>query len=353
MILTIYKKAFAVLLKRPFVLWGISLLQLFLSAVAGILFGIIPGVALAIGWLLSTSMTLIYLHGYRGQKVNVLMLFDCFRDWKTIKRVLCGIGWMTLWIVLWALIPVVGWIFALIRVYRYRLTPYILMQEPDVAPTEAIKLSRQRTEGWKGRMFGADVLVLVGLYVALLILGLLSRIPFVGVLFGLILTVFAIVCFALLPLFLGLVKAAFYEEIKAEANGIRSCPKCGTFVHAESAYCQNCGAPLNGPSSPAPISPEPPAPEEAARADGSADEAAEEASAAVEEASEAAEKAQDAAEEAAETAEDAQDALSETAGTAAEEAQADADSAEQAAEQVLEDAETAASDMLDQFSSED
>ena len=352
MILTIYKKAFAVLMKKPIVLWGISLLQLFLSAVAGILFGVIPGVALAIGWLLSTSMTLIYLHGYRGQKVNVLMLFDCFRDWKTIKRVLCGIGWMTLWIVLWALIPLVGWIFALIRIYRYRLTPYILMQEPDVAPTEAIKLSRQRTEGWKSRMFGADVLVLVGVYIALLILGLLSRIPYVGALFGLILCVFAIVCFALLPLFLGLVKAAFYEEIKAEANGIRSCPKCGTFVHAESAYCQNCGAPLNGPSSPAPIPLEPPVPEEVARPDEAADESAEEASATLEEAeeslTEATEKAQAAAEDAAEVVEEAQEALAET-----EKAQAAADSAEQAAEQVLEEAENAASDMLDQFSSED
>ncbi|MBR6950696.1 MAG: hypothetical protein IKH56_03060 [Oscillospiraceae bacterium] len=321
MIFEIYGKAMAVLVRKPFVLWGISLLQLFLSGVAWSLFGIIPGVALCLGWLLSTSMTLIFLHGYRGNRVNVLMLFDCFRDWTTIKRVLCGMGWMNLWIFLWALIPVVGWIFALIRVYRYRLTPYILMQEPDVAPTDAIKLSRQRTEGWKGRMFGADVLIFVAVYVVILILGLLARIRYVGALFAIILFLFAVACVAFLPLFIGLVRAAFYEEIKAEANGSSRCPACGTYVHARSAFCQNCGAPLNGapraetPAAPAPDAALPTAPE------------------AVDD--EAAGTADCAPEESVST-------FTEEAETAVEEASSDA-------EQILQDAESAASDMLDEF----
>ena len=88
MIFNIYAKAMAVLVKKPFVLWRISLLQIFLTGLAWTLFGISPGVAMCLGWLLSTSMTLIFLHGYRGNRVNVLMLFDCFRHWSTIKRVL-------------------------------------------------------------------------------------------------------------------------------------------------------------------------------------------------------------------------------------------------------------------------
>ncbi|MBR6205760.1 MAG: hypothetical protein IKQ73_01145 [Oscillospiraceae bacterium] len=303
MIFNIYAKAMAVLVKKPFVLWGISLLQIFLTGLAWTLFGIIPGVAMCLGWLLSTSMTLIFLHGYRGNRVNVLMLFDCFRDWSTIKRVLCGMGWMNLWIFLWALIPVVGWIFALIRVYRYRLTPYILMQEPNVAPTDAIKLSRERTEGWKSRMFGADVLIVVAVYVVVLILGLLARIRYIGALFGIVLFLFAIACFAFLPLFIGLVRAAFYEEIKAEANGSSRCPACGTYVHSKSAFCQNCGAPLHadpraeGPSAPAVTEPEPPA--------APAEEAAEEAEEAVEQAAEGAASAANDAEQALKNAEDA------------------------------------------------
>ena len=333
MIFNIYGKAMAVLVRKPFVLWGISLLELFLSGVAYALFGIIPGVALGIGWLLSTSMTLIFLHGYRGNKVNVLMLFDCFRDWSTIKRVLCGIGWMNLWIFLWALIPVVGWIFALIRVYRYRLTPYILMQEPNVAPTDAIKLSRQRTEGWKGRMFGADLLIIVAVYVIVLIVGLLARIRYIGVLFGIILFLFMLACVAFLPLFYGLVHAAFYEEIKAEANGSSRCPACGTYVHARSAYCQNCGAPLNGTSrpetSPAPAS----VPTEADTSSFSAE--------AVEESVQASEESVDTVSEEAEAFEAETEKAEETVETVTEDA-----------EQALKEAEDAASDMLDHFTPE-
>ncbi|MBQ9393872.1 MAG: hypothetical protein IJU18_07795 [Oscillospiraceae bacterium] len=218
MIMEIYKKAFAVLMKKPLRLWGISLLCIVLTSVGAVLFGIIPGVALAISLLLETSMTLIFLRGYRGQEVGTLNLFDCFRDWNTIKRVLCGMGWMMLWIFLWGLIPVVGWIFAIIRTYEYRLTPYILMQEPDVKPTDAIKISKARTEGWKGKMFGADILVVVLFYVAMLIVMLFARIPYIGVLFWLV-AVVALICFiVLLPLFQGLVQSAFYEEImKASA----------------------------------------------------------------------------------------------------------------------------------------
>ncbi|MCR5174921.1 MAG: hypothetical protein K6C09_09890 [Oscillospiraceae bacterium] len=343
MIFNIYAKAMAVLVKKPFVLWGISLLQIFLAGLAWTLFGIIPGVAMCLGWLLSTSMTLIFLHGYRGNRVNVLMLFDCFRDWSTIKRVLCGMGWMNLWIFLWALIPVVGWIFALIRVYRYRLTPYILMQEPNVAPTDAIKLSRERTEGWKSRMFGADVLIVVAVYVVVLILGLLARIRYIGALFGIILFLFAIACFAFLPLFIGLVRAAFYEEIKAEANGSSRCPACGTYVHSKSAFCQNCGAPLHAdprtesPSAPAITEPEPPA--------APPEEAVEEAEQAVldtaEEIEAAADAAENEAEQAAEAAEEAVEQATEEAASAAEDA-----------EQALKDAEDAASDMLDEFNPE-
>ena len=215
MIMAIYQRALAILMKKPFRLWGISLLGTFLTGLAGMAFGIIPVVGIAIGLLFEVSLTMILLRGYRGEVENprAVDLFETFKDWATIKRVLCGMGWMILWIFLWALIPIVGWIFAIIRTYEYRLTPYILMQEPDVKPTEAIKLSKERTKGWKGKMFWADVLVFVFFYVALLILGLLSRIPYAGVLFAIIMVVVFIVFCLFITLFTGLVQAAFYEEI--------------------------------------------------------------------------------------------------------------------------------------------
>ena len=106
---------------------------------------------------------------------------------------LCGMGWMMLWLFLWSLIPIVGWIFAIIRAYAWRLTPYILVQEPDVAPTQAIKVSAQRTRGFKGKMFWADVLPFVALCVVSIVLTLLGLIPYIGVLFKIILVIVAII----------------------------------------------------------------------------------------------------------------------------------------------------------------
>ena len=215
MIMAIYKRALSILMKKPFRLWGISLLGTFLAGAAGVAFGLIPIIGVAIALLLEVSLTMILLRGYRGEEnPRAVDLFETFQDWATVKRVLCGMGWMILWIFLWSLIPIVGFIFGIIRAYEYRLTPYILMLEPDVKPTEAIRLSKERTKGWKGKMFGADILVIVFFVVAMLVLGLLATIPFVGWLFGIIAALFSICFGALFPLFIGLVQAAFYEEIQ-------------------------------------------------------------------------------------------------------------------------------------------
>ncbi len=244
LIKTIYKRAGAVLAKKPFTLWGISLLCGVLTGVAGMLCGIIPILSLCIGLLLSTSMTMIFLRGYRGEDVRAVQLFDCFKDWKTIKRVLCGLGWMFLWIFLWSLIPVVGWIFAIVRVYRYRLTPYILVYEPDVAITDAIKVSEKRTYGYKGKMFGADVLVFVAYFVVFLVLSLLSMIPYLGILFSLVLIVVNIVFCLFIGLYMGLVQSAFYEEIMNASAKKAYCPKCGGEVSTDDEFCSHCGAGL-------------------------------------------------------------------------------------------------------------
>lgn len=258
MITTIYKRALAVLLRKPFALWGISLLNVVLCGLAGVLFGPIPGIALALCLLLEVSMTMIFLHGYHGDEVHVIQLFDCFKDFATVKRVLGGTLWMLLWIFLWALIPLVGPIFAMIRLYEYRLTPYILMTEPEINATDAIKISKERTQGYKLKMWAADILLPVCIFVIALVLGLLSEIPVLGILFGLALFVFIVCAVALYPLYRGLIQAAFYEEIKnptivAPAQipetilpaGGNYCPNCGTPLTPDSKFCPNCGNKLD------------------------------------------------------------------------------------------------------------
>ncbi len=220
MILSIYRKALAVILKKPFQLWGISILSSILTGVVSFLFGMVLGISLAINLAISTSMTIIFLRGYRGEIPRAADLFVCLKDGATAMRVIGGMAWMILWIFIWSLIPIVGPIFAIIKAYTYRLTPYILFQEPNVPATEAIKVSQERTKGFRGSMFLADFLaglvVFVGLFIVGFILGLLAMIPFIGVLFGLVLAIIIIAVAVLYPLFMGLVQAAFYEEIMSK-----------------------------------------------------------------------------------------------------------------------------------------
>lgn len=257
MFFTICKRAFSVLLKKPLKLWGISLLSILLTYVLGLLCGVsIPGLALCVGLLIDTSMTMIYLYGYRGQEVESKQLFTCFKDWKTIKRVLCGMGWMNLWIFLWGLIPFAGFVFAIIKGYEYSLVPYILVTEPDVSITDAIKVSKERTNGYKWHMFLSNFLPKIAVSVILGTLALMGMIPAVGwLLFGIPAAVLSIVWTVLQPLYFGLVNAAYYEEItnptialeapKADDKPNAFCSKCGASVDADTVFCSKCGNKVN------------------------------------------------------------------------------------------------------------
>lgn len=217
MFMTIYGRALKVLMRKPFKLWGISLLSTVLSFVLPALCGFaIPVLGIAVVWLMNVSMLMVYLRGYRGEENKAVQIFECFKEWNTIKRVLLGMAWMTLWIFLWCLIPIVGPIFAVIRTYQYRLTPYILVFEPDVSITDAIKVSAERTNGYKLQMWLADFIYALLFAAAFLVLALFSLIPFIGALFGFVLFLLWLAFLALSPLFTGLVQAAFYEEITSK-----------------------------------------------------------------------------------------------------------------------------------------
>ena len=215
MVTSIYKKAFAVLRQKPVTLWGISLLCGLLELLAFIGFGAVPVGAFIVAWALEAGMAMIYLNSYRtGLKPKSTYLFAAFKK-DRFWRVVGGLAWMELWIFLWALIPIVGIVFAVIRAYEYRFTPYILMTRDDVKATDAIKLSKQETMGYKGKMFWADMLIVLLYLPAALVLLIFSLIPFIGVLFRVVNTLLSIAFSLFAPLFLGIVQAAFYVETKS------------------------------------------------------------------------------------------------------------------------------------------
>jgi len=282
MLSTVFRKAFQVLMKKPIRLWGISLMNTLLVFLA-CLFGLVPLIWIPIVITLSAGMQMVYLDGYRGKDVDCNQLFKGFSNF---KKVCGGMGWMMLWTLIWGLIPIVGFVFACIKNYAYCFTPYILMSDDEVSAVDAIKVSSEQTRGYKGKIFLADLIVYGAIFVVTFVLGLLSAIPYIGILFGLILFLFGIVAGALCPLFCGLIRAAFYVEItenptpapayaapsafafanvgapaqpaapaadaapKAAAApqrpaqpGIRICPSCGAPVNAGN-FCPSCGRPL-------------------------------------------------------------------------------------------------------------
>lgn len=255
MVLDIYKKCAAVLAKKPVKLWGITLLEVLLSGVAGVLFGPVVAASAAAGILLDTAMLAIFLKSLRGEESSVENLFDCFRSWDTVKRVLGGMGWMILWIFIWSLIPVAGIVFGVIRSYEYRFTPFILLNEPDVPIKEAIKVSKERTQGYKGKMFAADILWIALFIAAAIILALMGGVRIIGWVFILALLVLIIAVILLSPLFVGLVRTTFYVETEKKRPGgafyeepktkisepEKTCPNCGAPVRKEDSFCSNCG----------------------------------------------------------------------------------------------------------------
>jgi len=207
----IYRRVLAILVKKPILLWGISLMCMLLTYLAVITSILVPIICIPIVATLSFGMVSVYLAGYRNQPIESAMLFTGF---KQFRRVAGGMLWMMLWIFIWALIPLVGIIMAIIKSYSYRFVPYLLLTQPDIGATDTLKKSMEMTNGYKGKMFGADILVGIVVFVVLLVLALLGTIRVIGGFFTFLEVLVGVVCVIFLPLFMGLIGAAFYDEIE-------------------------------------------------------------------------------------------------------------------------------------------
>ena len=216
MFLQKYKQALDVILKKPIMLWGLSLLSAIITGLLSVVTAPIFILGTAISVLVSCGMVKVYLDGLKGKEVNSDQLFAAFN--KNALRVIGAMAWMGLWIVIWAMVPIAGPVLAVIKAYSYRFVPYIVMTKPDVTATQALRLSMDMTKGKKGQMFLADLCFYGGIFVVSLVLGLFAAIPFIGILFGLVLFVFYVAVALFSNIFVGLYSAAFYDdaEVKEE-----------------------------------------------------------------------------------------------------------------------------------------
>ncbi len=211
-----YKKALAVIFKKPIMLWGLSLLSGIMVYLATMFTAPVFILGAAFSVLITCGMAKVYIDGLSGKEVNSDQLFAAFN--KNCVRIVGGMAWQTLWIIIWALVPIVGPIMAVIKAYSYRFVPYILMTKPEVTATQALRLSMQMTNGKKGQMFLADLCFGGGIFVISLILGLFCAIPILGILFILVTIVFALAVGLFSSIFQGLYSAYFYVEAQTPAE---------------------------------------------------------------------------------------------------------------------------------------
>lgn len=208
-----YRKAFAVLAKKPIRLWGISLLYVLVAAIIGALGSFVPLIALPIVLVLGLGFTGVLLDGYHGKEVRSEQLFRAFRKDEIVRNG-AGMCWMELWMLIWAFVPVMN----IIKTYAYSFTPYILVTDKEIGATDALRKSMRLTDGYKAKMFWADLLLSLGVCLVIILLVLLGQIPYIGWLFILLLVLFYIAVILFLPIFCGLVHTAFFEEI-SKVNG--------------------------------------------------------------------------------------------------------------------------------------
>ena len=205
-----YRKAFSALFKRPFKLWGLSLLYLFVAGLISSLGSFVPIISIPIILVLGLGFTGVLLKAYNGEDVHSAQLFATFKK-EDVVRNGAGMCWKELWMLIWAFVPVMN----IIKAYAYCFVPYILLTDKEISATEALKKSMRMTDGYKGKLFGADVLCVVGFFLALIVLVLLGRIPYIGWIFAIaaFLLYLAFILFA--PLFMGLVRTAIFEDVNA------------------------------------------------------------------------------------------------------------------------------------------
>lgn len=216
MFINAYKKALAVIMKKPMMLWGLSLLSGIITMLAGIFTAPIFFAGTAVSFLITCGMAKVYIDGLEGKEVNSDQLFAGFN--KSCLRIIGGMLWQNIWVIIWTLVPIVGPILGIIKSYSYRFVPYILITKPEVSATQALRLSMEMTNGKKGQMFLADLCFGAGIFVVTLVLSLFGMIPFIGILFMLVLFVFVLAVALFAPIFQGLYGAYFYVEPAKETT---------------------------------------------------------------------------------------------------------------------------------------
>lgn len=143
--------------------------------------------ALPLSWGLTVSL----LRNHREESVDLENLFDGFRGGR-YTRVFCALFLVNLFTFLWTLLLIIP---GIMKAFSYALTPYILLDEPELTAKQAISRSCEIMQGRRWKLFC--------LYFSFIGWGILCLLTFgIGFLW-------------LVP-YMNASVAAFYEDARAE-----------------------------------------------------------------------------------------------------------------------------------------
>ena len=161
------------------------------NVLASLSFSNISNILSLLALPLSWGLTVSLLRNHREESVDLENLFDGFRGGR-YTRVFCALFLVNLFTFLWALLLIIP---GIMKAFSYALTPYIIMDEPELTARQAITRSCEIMEGRRWKLFC--------LYLSFIGWGILSVLTFgIGFLW-------------LLP-YMNASFAAFYEDARAE-----------------------------------------------------------------------------------------------------------------------------------------
>ena len=161
------------------------------NVLASLSFSNISNILSLLALPLSWGLTVSLLRNHREESVDLENLFDGFRGGR-YTRVFCALFLVNLFTFLWALLLIIP---GIMKAFSYALTPYILLDEPELTAKQAIARSSEIMEGRRWKLFC--------LYFSFIGWGILSVLTFgIG--------------FLWLAPYINASIAAFYEDARAE-----------------------------------------------------------------------------------------------------------------------------------------
>ena len=161
------------------------------NVLASLSFSNISNILSLLALPLSWGLTVSLLRNHREESVDLENLFDGFRGGR-YTRVFCALFLVNLFTFLWALLLIIP---GIMKAFSYALTPYILLDEPELTAKQAISRSCEIMQGRRWKLFC--------LYFSFIGWGILCLLTFgIGFLW-------------LVP-YMNASVAAFYEDARAE-----------------------------------------------------------------------------------------------------------------------------------------